>query len=95
MTKYLLMVIFVVITHATFSQRMTISGIVRDATNGELLAGAIVQDSLSQTGVPTNAYGFFSLEIPAGDHPLKISFVGYESLYINGVAKHKSPCKSN
>ncbi|WP_353723027.1 carboxypeptidase-like regulatory domain-containing protein [Dyadobacter sp. 676] len=91
MTKYLLMVIFVVITHATFSQRMTISGIVRDATNGELLAGAIVQDSLSQTGVPTNAYGFFSLEIPAGDHPLKISFVGYESLYINGVAKHKSP----
>lgn len=61
----------------------------RDAANGELLAGATVQDSLSQIGVQTNAYGFFSLEVPTGGSSLKISFVGYAPIHLNDISKLK------
>ncbi len=63
----------------------------RDAANGELLAGATVQDSLSQIGVQTNAYGFFSLEVPTGGSSLKISFVGYAPIHLNDISKLKLP----
>lgn len=92
MTKYFLMVVFFVISmHVTFAQKLIISGTVRDEANGELLTGVTVYDSLSQTGVQTNSYGFFSLEVPPGDHPLKFSFVGYAPVYIKDFAQHKFP----
>lgn len=92
MMKILITILFLAAqAHLVFSQKLTISGTVRDAANGELLVGATIADSLSQTGVQTNAYGFFSLEIPSPDHPVKISFVGYTPLYINDFTKHKFP----
>lgn len=92
MTKYLITVFFLVASaHIAFSQKLTISGTVRDAANGELLVGATVRDSLSQTGVQTNAYGFFSLEVPTSSSSLKISFVGYTPIYVNNFDKHKFP----
>ncbi len=69
MMKILITIVFLAAqAHFAFSQKLTISGTVRDAANGELLVGATIADSLSQTGVQTNAYGFFSLEIPSPDH---------------------------
>jgi outer membrane receptor for ferrienterochelin and colicin len=92
MTKYFLMaVFFLTSTYVSFSQKLVISGTVRDEANGELLVGATVKDSVSQTGVQTNAYGFFSLEIPSGDHALRVSFVGYTPVYIKDFAQHKFP----
>lgn len=92
MIKYFLMfILFVASTYATFSQKIIVSGTVRDEANGELLVGATIKDSLSQTGVHTNSYGFFSLEVPSGNHSLKISFVGYTSLYIKDFTGHKFP----
>lgn len=92
MINYLITILLLVAgAPLVFSQKLIISGTVRDAANGELLAGATVQDSVSQTGVQTNAYGFFSLEIPAGDHPVKVSFVGYSTLYIKNFNKNKFP----
>jgi outer membrane receptor for ferrienterochelin and colicin len=92
MRKYLVTALFLVATiHIAFSQKLTISGTVRDAANGELLVGATIRDSLSQTGVQTNAYGFFSLEIPTPSHALKVSFVGYAFFYIRDLAQHKFP----
>lgn len=90
MTKYLAIALFLLTgANTAFSQKLVVSGTVRDAVNGELLAGATVQDSLSQTGVQTNAYGFFSLEIPDRSACLKISFVGYTSTYIRDFAPNK------
>jgi outer membrane receptor for ferrienterochelin and colicin len=92
MIKYIIIAFFLLSSaHIAFSQKLTISGTVRDASNGELLAGATVLDSLSQTGVQTNAYGFFSLEIPAADHKLSVSFVGYAPVYVHDFASQKFP----
>lgn len=85
------MVFFVVSTHVTLSQNLIVSGTVRDGANGELLVGAAVKDSVSQTGVQTNSYGFFSLEVPSDQHYLKVSFVGYEPVYIRDFTHHKFP----
>ncbi|MPR35332.1 TonB-dependent receptor plug domain-containing protein [Cytophagaceae bacterium SJW1-29] len=92
MTRYLIIAFFLVNSvHIVFSQKLIISGTVRDIANGELLVGATVWDSLSQTGVQTNAYGFFSLEVPGDNHFLKVSFVGYASVYIKDFVQYKYP----
>lgn len=92
MIKYFsLLSCFIFIGHIAFSQQLTISGTVRDASTGELLIGATVADSLSQTGVQTNTYGFFSLQVPSENHPIKIRFVGYSPLYVKNFAHLKFP----
>ena len=92
MTKYLIIAFLLVNSvQIAFSQKLIISGTVRDAANGELLVGATVRDSLSQAGVQTNAYGFFSLEIPIHTHAFKVSFVGYAPLHIKDFVEHKFP----
>ena len=56
----------------------TISGFVSDAETGERLIGATLYEPARQAGTTTNAYGFFSLTLPAGAATLKVSYVGYE-----------------
>ena len=58
--------------------KYTISGIVKDAKTGEELIGATVRlkDSAS-IGAMTNAYGFYSLTIPAGKKILSVAYIGY------------------
>lgn len=60
-------------------QSFTISGYVEDASSGERLIGASVFDLKSKKGTATNAYGFFSLTLPADTVMLRVSFVGYTS----------------
>ncbi len=87
----LVTVLLIFFNELAFSQKLTISGTVRDAANGEILIGATVSDSLAQDGVQTNAYGFFSLDIPSKDHSLKVSFVGYAPVYIRDFAQLQFP----
>lgn len=61
------------------TQRVTLSGYVKDASSGEALIGAAVQLQSGQ-GVYSNEYGFFSLTVPKGPNTLKISYIGYQSL---------------
>ncbi|HSG67149.1 MAG TPA: carboxypeptidase-like regulatory domain-containing protein, partial [Bacteroidales bacterium] len=56
----------------------TLSGYLRDQRSGEVLIGAHVYDEDTYEGTTTNAYGFFSLTLPAGYHRIKFSFLGYE-----------------
>lgn len=92
MTNYLAIAFFLLgSAPIALAQKSIVSGTVRDATSGELLIGATVSDSLSQTGVQTNTYGFFSLEVPNGIHFVKVSFVGYRSLYIRDLAQQQYP----
>jgi CarboxypepD_reg-like domain/TonB-dependent Receptor Plug Domain len=57
--------------------RFTISGTVRDAASGEALIGASVLDRRTGRGVAANAYGFFSLTLPADSVWLVTSYTGY------------------
>jgi len=55
--------------------RFSVSGFVRDSLSQETLIGASL--TLKGQGINTNAYGFFSLSLPAGEHVLVVSYVGY------------------
>jgi len=64
------------------AQNFTLSGFVKDANNGEDLIGATVQVEKLIIGTTTNAYGFYSFELPAGEHEIAISYLGFETQII-------------
>ena len=67
------------ISSFAFSQnKHTVSGYVKDGASGEALIGARIYISELKTGTVTNVYGFYSLTIPAGNHEILYSFVGFE-----------------
>ncbi|HTQ27388.1 MAG TPA: TonB-dependent receptor [Puia sp.] len=57
----------------------TISGTIRDKNSGEGLIGAnVVLLELPRSGAISNAYGFYSISIPAGRYTMVVSFTGYQ-----------------
>ncbi len=63
-----------------FAQKFTISGYIKDASNGENLIGANIYDTKNHAGVNTNTYGFYSLTLPASEVELLYSYVGYGTM---------------
>jgi len=58
----------------------SLSGFVRDKETGETLIGASVRFKDMQIGARTNKNGYYSItKIPAGEHTLIVSYVGYET----------------
>jgi outer membrane cobalamin receptor len=57
--------------------RHTISGYVTDAETGEVLVGASVFVSNLGTGTSSNAYGFYSITLPASTYLVQFSYLGY------------------
>jgi hypothetical protein len=58
--------------------KLTISGYVKDAQNGEALIGATVFIPSLNEGVSTNDYGFYALTLPRGTYKLEFSYVSYQ-----------------
>ncbi len=77
---FLLLGFLFIHSKASAQVRHILSGTVRDAATGEVLIGATVQVAGHAIGVTTNAYGFYSLSLPAGPHRLSVTFLGYRSL---------------
>jgi len=76
--------ILLIITSLT-AQKVTLSGIIKDAGNGETIAGAyiILKDSLSKTapnGAITNTAGFYSITVEKGTYLLNINYLGYKPI---------------
>jgi len=65
--------------HAVYAEagKHTVSGYVKDAKNGEELIGVNVMVEQLKTGVATNTYGYYSLNLPAGKYTVVFSYVGY------------------
>ncbi|MDX2415706.1 MAG: TonB-dependent receptor [Bacteroidales bacterium] len=61
-------------------QNNTLSGKITDAETGEDLIGVSIIAVDLTLGVASNAYGFYSLTLHAGEHLIRFSFVGYESI---------------
>jgi hypothetical protein len=60
--------------------KCTISGILKDESNGEkLISATITIKELPGTGVSTNSYGFYSITLPQGKYTLIALYTGYES----------------
>lgn len=62
--------------------RCTLSGYVKDSTDGENLIAASVYIVELGKGMVTNNYGFYSITVPKGKYTLRVSYVGYISKII-------------
>lgn len=77
--KLLLTILSVLLGTAVFSQKYTISGSLRDASNGEDLIGArILVKEKPGVGALTNVYGFYSLTLEKGSYTLIYQSIGFE-----------------
>lgn len=64
----------------TYAQKSTLSGYVKDASNGEVLLGASIYLAELQNGAVTNEYGFYSIKVPNGQYTVKVSYIGYATV---------------
>jgi hypothetical protein len=76
---FLLLLLLLSSSGGALAQQFTVSGFIKDSTNGESLPGATIQVLHSTDGVHTNNYGFYSITLPAGNYILLFSFLGYEA----------------
>ncbi len=59
-------------------QKFTLSGKLTDAKNGEELIGGSIAVPDLKTGTATNAYGFYSLTLPASTYEVEFSYIGFD-----------------
>lgn len=88
--KFLLFIIAICYCSEIFAQKQTISGRVYNKS-GELLPGANVIVN-NDTGVATDAFGNYKLQLNDGTYTISVSFVGYESqqkaIHVNSPIKN-------
>lgn len=77
----LLILLFSVLAVSLSAQakRYTISGYVRDASNGEAIIGATVMLKSPVVGTATNTYGFYSLTADEGTYEFSVVYIGMET----------------
>ncbi|MDF1673623.1 MAG: TonB-dependent receptor [Vicingaceae bacterium] len=82
MKRIVLVSLLLLINLIAFSQnKFTISGNVKDLSDGEDLIGVtIFVKELPGTGAVTNIYGFYSLTLPEGEYTIEYSFIGYKTI---------------
>lgn len=73
-----MLILIVSLPFIGLSQNFTISGYVKDKSNGESAIGANVYVKEGMIGASTNTYGFYSLTLPAGKYTLVCSYIGYD-----------------
>ncbi len=83
--KFLLIAFFLITAVAAFSQKKTVSGVVKDSLSGETIVGANIVIAGSNTGTATDINGSFALQLNKGKYALQVSFVGYTTVVQNIV----------
>ena len=70
-------------------QKGHISGTVKDAETNESLVGVSIYVEQLKQGTTTNERGHYELDLPIGEHHLRVSYVGYSTLEkkVNVTAK--------
>ena len=76
------------------AQQRSVSGYIKDAKNGEMLIGVSVYEKGTTNGVSTNAYGFYSLLLPADKHTIMVSYLGYTTQSIEVDLSVKNATKN-
>ena len=61
--------------------KFTISGHIKDASNGEILIGATVFVNEISNGAITNSYGFYSITLPEGSYTIDFKYVGFDDVH--------------
>ncbi len=60
-------------------EKVTLSGYIKDASNGEELIAALVYLEEIKAGTYTNEYGFYSLSVPPGTYTLIIRYTSFKT----------------
>ncbi len=74
----LLFMLFSALVHS--QETYTISGIIKEANNGETAFGASVFLKGTTIGTMSNEYGFYSITAPKGTYTLVVSYLGFENV---------------
>lgn len=78
--KYLIALIISLALSTSFAQTYTVSGTLKDSTNGEdMFGGSVIVKELSNVGATVNSYGFYSLTLEKGSYTLMYRSSGYET----------------
>ena len=81
--KNIILLISLFISIGSFGQKYTLSGSIRDASNGEDVYGATVRvTDLSNVGTNTNAYGYYSLTLDSGQYTIEYRSTGFETQFL-------------
>ncbi len=83
--KKLIIIIFISlfvgnIMGEVLEKKITISGYIRDISNGEELIGATVFVKELKSGTATNVYGFYSISVSPAEYTFVYSYIGYKSI---------------
>ena len=75
------LVILLAVNTATLAQTVkhTVSGYVKDSSNGEALINATVTIQPIGIAVMTNSYGYYSVTLPAGKYSMLITYSGFKT----------------
>ena len=69
---------FIILSISSFAQQKGhISGTVKDAETNETLMGVSIYVEKIKAGTSTNDQGRYELDLPLGEHVLRVSYVGY------------------
>ena len=78
--KKIIIFILLLLVIKTNSQNITLSGYVRDSTNGESIVGASIYKQGTTIGTTSNVYGFYSISLPKGKNTIVFSYIGYQQI---------------
>ncbi|MCJ8164522.1 TonB-dependent receptor [Pontibacter sp. E15-1] len=76
-TLTLTTVLLLFLSAPCIAQKALLRGVVRATSDGEVLAGATVAVPALNIGTVTNEDGFYTLSLPAGEHTVQASYLGY------------------
>ena len=85
MKRLALFLLFVLLSSFSFAQHFSVSGVIKDAANGETLPGVyvVMQPAYVHAetkGAVTNKAGFYSVTLDTGVYVLHISYLGYKEV---------------
>lgn len=82
MKKIFILLFLINFAFANAQNSFVLNGTVEDVETNEKLSGVNILFPALNTGTTTNSYGFYSIKLPAGQHQMLVSYLGYKSLSI-------------
>ena len=77
-----LLVCLLGLTFSAFAQQFgQVTGVVKDAESNSTLIGVSLYEENLQLGTTTDEKGRYELRLPIGEHSLRISYIGYTTVY--------------
>ena len=73
--------LFGLMLSAFAQQKGRVTGVIKDAESNTTLIGVSIYEEQLQLGTTTDEKGQYDLDLPIGEHTLRISYVGYTTLY--------------